>query len=114
MARQFLARDWLLKLGFIGLLGLSATAQADSCGLAPPSFLVPPAPGAIDAQIARVGRQMTYVFFMKGVETFVIGPSFEGKVEEFGMLIPFPSPPAIRHASRLNPKGESRRTEIVP
>ena len=28
--------------------------------------------------------------------TFVIRPGFSGKVEEFGMLVPFPSPPALR------------------
>jgi hypothetical protein len=39
---------------------------------------------------------MTYVCFKDGIETFVIRPAFSGKVDEFGMLIPFPTPPAIR------------------
>ena len=30
------------------------------------------------------------------METFVIRPGFSGKVDEFGMLIPFPTPPALR------------------
>ncbi|MEK6239430.1 MAG: hypothetical protein N2C14_32330 [Planctomycetales bacterium] len=34
--------------------------------------------------------------FKDGVETFVIRPGFQGKVDEFGMLIPFPNPPALR------------------
>ena len=46
----------------------------------------------------RVGDQQTYVFYKDGLETFVIRPGFSGKVEDFGMLIPFPSPPAIRKA----------------
>src|SRR5262249_40209708 len=49
--------------------------------------------------ITRVGLQKTYVFFKDGVETFVIRPGFNGKVEEFGMLIPFPEPPALRKVS---------------
>ena len=36
------------------------------------------------------------MFYKDGVETFVIRPGFKGKVDEFGMLIPFPEPPAIR------------------
>jgi hypothetical protein len=69
---------------------LPAIALADPCGMVPPMW---------DGQgppIVRVGIQQTYVFFKEGVESFVIRPSFEGKVDEFGMLIPFPSPPAIR------------------
>ena len=36
------------------------------------------------------------MFYKDGVETFVIRPGFHGNVEEFGMLIPFPNPPALR------------------
>jgi hypothetical protein len=63
---------------------------ADPCGMVPPISVQDPNP------IARVGDQVTYVFFKDGVETFVIRPGFTGKADEFGMLIPFPVPPAIR------------------
>lgn len=43
-----------------------------------------------------MGPQRTYVFFKDGVETYVIRPGFSGKVADFGMLIPFPSVPALR------------------
>jgi hypothetical protein len=36
------------------------------------------------------------VFYKKGLETLVLRPGFSGKIDEFGMLIPFPTPPAIR------------------
>ncbi len=65
-------------------------APADPCGMVPPIYLNQEIP------IARVGLQKTYVFFKDGVESFVIRPGFTGKVDEFGMLIPFPNPPAIR------------------
>ena len=64
--------------------------HADPCGMVPPIYTGPGQP------ITRVGDQMTYVFYKDGVETFVIRPGFEGKVDEFGMLIPFPSVPALR------------------
>ena len=51
------------------------------------------------APIARTGDQNTFVFFKDGVETFVIHPGFKGKVEQFGMLIPFPSIPELRKVS---------------
>ena len=70
---------------------LSATAKADPCGMVPPIY-----PGGQPVPLARSGLQQTYVFYKDGVETFVIRPGFTGKVEEFGMLIPFPTPPAIR------------------
>jgi hypothetical protein len=69
---------------------LTQTAKADPCGMVPPVY-----PGE-QVPLARVGEQKTYVFYQAGIETFVIRPGFEGKVEEFGMLIPFPTPPAIR------------------
>src|SRR5207248_1155585 len=45
------------------------------------------------------GDEQTYVFFKDGLETFVIRPGFSGKVEDFGMLISFPTPPALRKVS---------------
>ncbi len=76
---------------FLVLASLSARpAMADPCGMVPPIY-----PGEA-IPLARVGLQQTYVFYKEGVETFVIRPGFTGKVDEFGMLIPFPTPPAIR------------------
>ena len=78
------------------LLAIAATAVtapsvlADPCGMVPPIYQGPGTP------ITRIGHQQTYVFYKDGVETFVIRPGFQGKVDEFGMLIPFPTPPAIR------------------
>ena len=74
-------------------LGLGDVAQADPCGMVPPIYVGPGTP------IARVGDQNTYVFYKNGVETFVIHPGFKGKVEEFGMLIPFPAVPELRKVS---------------
>ena len=68
----------------------STFAWADPCGMVPPVYVGPGVP------ITRIGEQQTYVFYKDGVETFVIRPGFKGKVDEFGMLIPFPEPPAIR------------------
>ena len=79
-----------ISLVVVALALLSQTALADPCGMVPPIYTGPGQP------ITRVGDQMTYVFYKDGVETFVIRPGFEGKVDEFGMLIPFPSVPAIR------------------
>jgi len=72
------------------LVAASHAAWADPCGMVPPIYVGQGEP------ITRVGLQKTYVFFKDGVETFVIRPGFDGKVEEFGMLIPFPEPPALR------------------
>jgi hypothetical protein len=69
---------------------LAANAAADPCGMVPPVYTGAGVP------ITRVGPQRTYVFYQDGMETYVIRPGFQGKVEEFGMLIPFPSPPAMR------------------
>lgn len=69
----------------------AAPALADPCGMVPPVAFT----GKGDP-IERVGAQKTYVFFKDGVETLVLRPGFKGKVDEFGMLIPFPSVPAIR------------------
>ena len=70
----------------------SQAVFADPCGMVPPIYLG-------DAPIARIGDQNTYVFFKDGVETFVIRPGFSGKVDEFGMLIPMPTVPALRKVS---------------
>ncbi len=69
---------------------LSPLVWADPCGMVPPMWLGDGPP------ITRIGAQQTYVFYKEGIETFVIKPGFSGKVDEFGMLIPFPTPPAIR------------------
>jgi len=66
-------------------------ALADPCGMVPPAWTSPS-----DTPIRRVGPQKTYVFHSDGIETMVLRPGFSGKVAQFGMLIPFPSPPAIR------------------
>lgn len=81
------------KLLLITLL-LTLQATADPCGMVPPISL-----DGEDANIKRIGEQKTYVFYKDGVETIVIHPGFEGNVDEFGMLIPFPSAPALRKVS---------------
>jgi hypothetical protein len=68
----------------------STSAVADPCGMVPPIYTGPGIP------ITRVGPQRTYVFYKDGVETYVIRPGFSGKVADFGMLIPFPTAPALR------------------
>lgn len=74
------------------IVTLSATgAKADPCGMVPPIYIDP-----ATVPIERVGLQKTFVFYKDGLESLVIRPGFTGKVEEFGMLIPFPTPPAIR------------------
>ncbi len=79
-----------LLFGF-SLVGSATPIFADPCGMVPPIY-----PSGQPTPIARVGLQQTYVSYKDGVETFVIRPGFTGKVDEFGMLIPFPSVPAIR------------------
>lgn len=77
----------------IGVALVSAAARptgADPCGMVSP-FIAGGGP-----VITRVGAQITYVFYKQGIESFVIRPGFSGKVEQFGMLIPFPTPPAVR------------------
>ena len=58
--------------------------------------MVPPIFIGDQSPITRIGLQKTYVFHKDGVETFVIRPGFSGKVDNFGMLIPFPNPPELR------------------
>lgn len=78
----------MIKHATFVLVALSATLLfADPCGLVPPIY---------DGNIARIGLQQTYVFYKDGIESIVIRPGFEGTTENFGMLIPFPSPPSLR------------------
>jgi hypothetical protein len=72
------------------LATIASTTLADPCGMVPPIYVDD------NTSLVRVGDQQTYVFHKDGLETFVIRPGFSGKVEDFGMLIPFPTPPAIR------------------
>jgi hypothetical protein len=74
-------------------LALAAShAEADPCGFVPPVVIQ----GSIAANITRTGDQLTFVFFKDGIEDIVINPAFKGRISEFGMLVPFPSPPALR------------------
>ncbi|HJN76048.1 MAG TPA: DUF2330 domain-containing protein [Myxococcota bacterium] len=80
----------------MSLIALLANSQADPCGMVPPIALSGPTP-----TLERTGAQRTYVMHRSeqgvgGVETMVLRPGFTGDVEEFGMLIPFPSAPVIR------------------
>ena len=81
----------LLAACLLMVFGSSPTrVQADPCGMVPPIYAGNVTP------ITRIGLQKTFVFYKDGVETFVIRPGFQGNVEEFGMLIPFPTPPELR------------------
>ena len=75
-------------LALAALIG--GVSLADPCGMVPPIYIQD------DTSLVRVGDQQTYVFYKDGLETIVIRPGFSGKVEDFGMLIPFPTPPALR------------------
>ncbi|MCP4804599.1 MAG: DUF2330 domain-containing protein [Proteobacteria bacterium] len=80
----------------VALLALIGTTSADPCGMVPPMPI-----GNVTPQLERIGDQRTYVMHRQipgvgGVETMALRPGFVGDVEEFGMLIPFPTPPAIR------------------
>jgi hypothetical protein len=68
----------------------SSTLMADPCGMVPPIYT-----GKI-SPIVRTGLQQTYVFYKDGIESVVIRPGFQGKMDNFGMLIPFPTPPELR------------------
>ena len=85
-------RRVLLAALFCSIL-LTGKTFADPCGMVPPIY------NGDDIPITRIGEQQTYVCFRDGVETIVIRPGFSGNVDEFGMLIPFPSPPALRKVS---------------
>ncbi len=77
----------------LALTLLPAAASADPCGMVPPISI--PA-GITGPAIERTGAQRTWVMFKDGVQTMALRPGFVGKVEEFGMLIPFPAVPALR------------------
>ncbi len=85
----------LVIVGAFGIAGglLGGVALADPCGMVPPIYVTD------NTSIVRVGDEQTYVFYKDGIETFVIRPGFSGKVEDFGMLISFPTPPALRKVS---------------
>ncbi len=88
-------------VALVAVAGALAPGQAwaDPCGMVPPIHVTD------NTSLVRVGDQNTYVFYKEGkdgepgIETFVIRPGFEGKVEDFGMLISFPTPPALRKVS---------------
>ncbi len=81
-----------MKRGILSVLCLlSSSAVADPCGMVPPLDVRNPR-----EVIRRIGAQRTYVSFRDGMETIALRPGFEGKIDEFGMLIPFPTPPAVR------------------
>ncbi len=87
-------RSFLTLLAILGLGPWSpGRALADPCGMVPPIYVTD------NTSIVRVGDEQTYVFYKDGIETFVIRPGFSGKVEDFGMLISFPTPPALRKVS---------------
>ena len=90
MSRTERRVGWIVAAVVCGALAIPTAADADPCGMVPPIYLGNAAP------IARVGDQQTYVFYKDGIETVVIRPGFSGKVDEFGMLIPFPSVPSLR------------------
>ena len=78
----------------VAVIMVIPAAAADPCGMVPPARILQQAQMAVP--ITRVGAQKTYVFHHNGVETMVLRPGFSGKVDEFGMLIPFPSAPSVR------------------
>ena len=73
------------------LVFAGGVAHADPCGMVPPIYV-----GENGATIKRIGPQKTYVFFHDGVEDIVLRPGYSGNVDEFGMLVALPSPPALR------------------
>ena len=85
-----ICRNWLPLVAVAVAAAFPSPLLADPCGMIPPVYQRQGTP------ITRIGEQQTYVFYKDGVETFVIRPGFQGKVDEFGMLIPFPTPPPIR------------------
>src|SRR5262245_29866373 len=85
--------------GIVSLLTILATISSAGQALADPCGMVPPIYVTDNTSLVRVGDEQTYVFYKDGIETFVIRPGFSGKVEDFGMLISFPTPPALRKVS---------------
>src|SRR5438105_611729 len=68
---------------FVILAACAGQALADPCGMVPPIYVTD------NTSLVRVRDE----------QTFVIRPGFSGKVEDFGMLISFPTPPALRKVS---------------
>ncbi len=89
MKRSIRPLTFVLSMACAWLAITDRQLQADPCGMVPPIRLE-------SSRIVRVGHQRTYVFHRRGIETFIIKPGFEGTVEDFGMLIPFPKPPSVR------------------
>lgn len=87
---KFLPLLLLCSAVFAGFVSIPNIASADPCGM------VPPVQVRGDGGIKRINAQKTYVFHRDGIESLAVRPGFEGSVEDFGMLIPFPEPPAIR------------------
>ncbi|MDP7033600.1 MAG: DUF2330 domain-containing protein, partial [Planctomycetota bacterium] len=88
------ARRGLALLSILSTLLLpGVSVGADPCGMVPPIQVQ-----ADPDLLVRDGLQRTYVFYSEktGIEDFIVRPAFVGKVGDFGMLIPFPSVPAIR------------------
>ncbi len=81
----------------IEIFAIGKQSDADPCGMVPPIY-----PSGQLVPLALVGEQQTYVFYIDGIEKLVIRPGLTGKVDEFGMLIPFPAPPAIRKVPDRN------------
>ena len=84
-------KRWGARFVAIVVVCIASVSWADPCGMVPPIY-----PDGQSPPLTRIGEQKTYVFYKDGIETFVIRPGFEGKADDFGMLIPFPTPPAIR------------------
>ncbi|MCP4808374.1 MAG: DUF2330 domain-containing protein [Proteobacteria bacterium] len=82
------------------ILALLSSLHADPCGMVwrPPPWQ-PKSPELIrngGRVLEREGAQRTWIAYADGIETMVLRPGFTGSVDEFGMLIPFPSPPTLR------------------
>lgn len=90
MTTRNINRSLKTLIGLLLTFLMVSPVLSDPCGMVPPIYAGPGTP------IKRIGLQQTYVFFDQGHESFVIRPAFQGKVDNFGMLIPFPSPPALR------------------
>lgn len=84
------------RTAFIGLACLlgAAGVQADPCGMVPPYPV-----GPVTITLERTGDQLTFTSFRDGIQDIVLRPAFRGNAEQFGMLTPFPTPPAIRKVS---------------
>ena len=76
---------WLSVI--LGCILFASHGHADPCGMVPPAFV---SDAEKDNAIARTGIQRTYVMHKDGIETMVLHPEFTGKIDDFGMLIPFP------------------------